>query len=214
VQGKQSLRTLIYALTTEIPTNYSAHRSIVVNHLTDDCEDNKNLGVACIYLNHKEANDQTPSKLLAALWRQLVHGRDVGSIAKMLYQQHREKGTVPSLEKLLDLFSSCLKEFSKVFIIVDAMDEYPEFQREILLKQLAAMGSNVNLMITSRPNISAGPELPNVETLEIVPMPEDIQKFVNAQIDSSPRLSKHVQTQPKLREDIHSKISSESVDGM
>ncbi|KAJ7887446.1 hypothetical protein B0H13DRAFT_1550065, partial [Mycena leptocephala] len=116
--------------------------SIVVNHLSDECEDNKNLGVACIYLNHK-ANDQTPSKLLAALWRQLVHGRDVGSIAKKLYQQHQEKGTVPSLEKLLGLLSSCLKEFSKVFIIVDAMDEYPEFQRHILLRCLAAISSNV-----------------------------------------------------------------------
>ncbi|KAJ6592423.1 ankyrin repeat-containing domain protein [Mycena capillaripes] len=187
--------------------------SMVVNHLGIQFT-GKNTGVACIYLNHKEVNNQTPSRLLAGLWRQLVYDRDIGPIAENLYKQHQKKGTVPSLEEVVNMLSSSLKEFSQVFIIVDAMDEYPEFQRKILLKQLAAMGSNVNLMITSRPNISASPELPNVETLEIAPLPEDIQKFVNAQIDSSPRLSKHVQRQPKLRQDIHSKISSKSVDGM
>jgi hypothetical protein len=194
-------------------TNYDNPRSMVVGHLGTQFT-GKNIGVACIYLNHKEADNQTPSRLLAGLWRQLVLDRDIGSIAENLYKQHQEKCTTPSLEEVVTVLSSSLKEFSQVFIIVDAIDEYPEFRREILLKQLAAMGSNMTLMITSRPNISAGPELPDVETLEIAPTPEDIQNFVNAQIDSSPRLSKHVQRQPKLREDIHSKISSKSVDGM
>jgi hypothetical protein len=201
-----------------IPANYSESRSIVVKHLSDECEDNKNLGVACIYLNHKEADDQTPSKLLAALWRQLVHGRDVGSMAKKLYQQHREKGTVPSLEKLLDLLSSCLKEFSKVFIIVDAMDEYPneypEFKREILLQHLAEMGGNVNLLITSRPNISPEPSsFPNLERLDIQAAPEDIRGYIDAQIKLSPHLRRHIQKQPMLQEEIHAKITG-TVDGM
>ncbi|KAF8206616.1 ankyrin repeat-containing domain protein [Mycena galopus ATCC 62051] len=187
--------------------------SIIVNHLSDDCEDNQNLGVACIYLNHKEANDQTPSKLLAALWRQLVHGRDVGSIAKKLYQQHREKGTVPSLEKLLDMLSSCLKEFSKVFVIVDAVDEYPEFQRHVLFQHLAAISSNVNFVITSRPHISLESfSFPDLETLDIQATPEDIREYINAQIYSS-RLSQHVKDLPTLQEEIHSKIIG-AVDGM
>ncbi|KAJ7202001.1 hypothetical protein B0H12DRAFT_1063368 [Mycena haematopus] len=191
--------------------------SIVVNHLSNECENNKYLGLACIYLNHKEVNDQTASKLLAALWRQLVYGRDVGSIAKNLYAKHQEKGTAPSLEEIINMLSSILPEFSKVYLVVDAIDEYPEAQRLILLKYLEGqMGLhlNVNLMITSRPHVSTSPSLLNVETLEIGAMPEDIQKFVDAQINSSPRLSKHVQRQPKLQEDIHSKINSESVDGM
>jgi hypothetical protein len=184
-----------------------------VNHLSDDCEDNKNLGVACIYLNHKEANDQTPSKLLAALWRQLVHGRDLGSIAKKLYQQHRERGTVPSLEKLLDLLSSCLKDFSKVFIIIDAMDEYPEFQQEIILQNLAAMGNNVNLLITSRPLISLEPfSLSDLNTLDIQATPDDLREYINAQICSS-RLSQHVERLPELQEEIHAKIVG-AADGM
>ncbi|KAF7345781.1 ANK-REP-REGION domain-containing protein [Mycena venus] len=191
--------------------------SMVVDHLSAAFRNNKDIGVACIYLNHKEADQQTPPKLLAGLWRQLVLDQDIGSIAGGLYKQHREKGTVPSLEEVVNLLSSSLKEFSQVFIIVDAIDEYPEFQREILLQKLAEqmhLCLSVNLMVTSRPHVPPGHTLPNVETLDIGAIPEDIEKFVDAQIDSSSRLSRHVQRQPKLREDIHSKISSKSVDGM
>ncbi|KAJ7440551.1 ankyrin repeat domain-containing protein, partial [Mycena galericulata] len=162
--------------------------SMVVGHLGTQFT-GKNIGVACIYLNHKEVENQIPSRLLAGLWRQLVLHRDIGSIAENLYKQHREKGTAPSLEEVVNVLSSCLKEFSQVFIIVDAIDECPEFQREILLKQLEAIGSNVNLMITSRPNISPEPSsFPNLEILDIQAAPEDIQKYINTQIKLSPRL--------------------------
>ncbi|KAJ7021832.1 hypothetical protein C8F04DRAFT_1012929, partial [Mycena alexandri] len=188
--------------------------SMVVNHLGTQLQ-RKNTGVACIYLNHKEVDDQTPSRLLAGLWRQLVLDRDIGSIAEKLYQKHQEKGTAPSLEEVDNVLSSSFKMFSQVFIIVDAMDEYPEFQREILLQQLAAMGSNVNLMITSRPNISLEPSsFCNLERLDIHAMEDDLRKYVDAQIVSSPRLRMHVMKQPGLREDIHSKINTQTVDGM
>jgi hypothetical protein len=187
---------------------------MVVDHLIAASRDNKDIGVACIYLNHKEVDLQTPSRLLAGLWRQLVHDRDIGSIAENLYNQHREKCTAPSLEEVVNVLSSSIKEFSQVFIMVDAMDEYPEVHREILLQQLASMGSNVNLMITSRPNISPeSSSLPNLETLDVRAATEDIRQYINAQIKMSPRLSKHIQKKPGLREEILTKII-DTVDGM
>jgi hypothetical protein len=194
-----------------------------VDHLTTGSE-NKNVGVACLYLNHKEADTQTPERLLSSLWRQLVLGRDVGPLATQLYQQHREKGTTPSLDDICDILNSSLIHYPKVYIIVDAIDEYPELQRLILLRRLVTRGLRANLMITSRPNITPEAFLPNIETpeaflpdletLEIRASAEDLQKYVNARIDSSPRLWKHVQSQTGLREDIHAKISNSTVDGM
>ena len=132
-------------------TNYDNPRSMVVEHLDAAFTNNEDIGVACIYLNHKEADNQSPSRLLAALWRQLVLDRKIGSTAEDLYKQHQEKGTSPSLEEVVTVLRSSITELSKVFIIIDAMDEYPEVHRKILLDQIAAMGSNMNLMITSRP---------------------------------------------------------------
>jgi Cdc6-like AAA superfamily ATPase len=132
-----------------VPANYELSRSVVVDHLTSQSKD-KNFGVACIYLNHKEANNQTPSKLLAALWRQLVYGRDVDSITKNIYVQHEEKATAPSMKEVLEVLSSSLAQFSKVLVVVDTIDEYPDDQRWILLKRFTELqGPKVNLMVTS-----------------------------------------------------------------
>jgi hypothetical protein len=195
-----------------VATNHGNPRSMIVDHLSAEYQNNRDIGVACIYLNYKEAHNQTPAKLLAGLWRQLVLDRDISSIAKNLYTQHQEKGTAPSLEEVVNVLRSSITELSKVFIIIDGMDEYPEFQREILLQNLAAMSTNLNLMITSRPNVSPF-SFPNLETLDIQAAPEDIRCYIDAKIKLSPRLSKHVQQQPELREEIYAKILG-VVDGM
>jgi hypothetical protein len=185
---------------------------MVVDHLSAASQDD-DVGVACVYLSHKEAEQQTPARLISGLWRQLVLGRDVGSVASKLYQQHREKGTTPSLDEAFDILRFAVAQHSKVYIIVDAIDEYPEAQRRILLQYLAMMGSTVGVMITSRPHITADVSLPNLGALEIRATEEDIRRYVDAQIEISPRLSKHVQIRPELRKDIHSKIT-DTVDGM
>ncbi|KAJ7144588.1 hypothetical protein C8R44DRAFT_582826, partial [Mycena epipterygia] len=45
--------------------------SIIVDHLRT-AQDCPNIGVAAIYLNHKESDTHSPSSLLTSLWRQLV----------------------------------------------------------------------------------------------------------------------------------------------
>ncbi|KAJ7773597.1 hypothetical protein DFH07DRAFT_683672, partial [Mycena maculata] len=48
-----------------------AHCLIIEYHLEAECW-NKNIGLACIYLNHKETKIQTLPNLFSSLWRQLV----------------------------------------------------------------------------------------------------------------------------------------------
>ncbi|KAJ7336936.1 ankyrin repeat-containing domain protein [Mycena albidolilacea] len=190
-----------------------AGKTVLASMVVDYLSQHKNIGVACIYLNHKEADNHTPSKLLSGLWRQLVFDRDIGPLAKKLYHRHHEKRTAPSLAEIVDLVLSTFDEFSKVYIIVDAIDEYPDGQQWILLQRLAAMGPTVNLMITSRPNITPYASLPNLKAVDIHATEEDLRTYVDAEIQSSRRLSRHVQTRPELQDEIHSKISC-IADGM
>jgi hypothetical protein len=192
--------------------DYFAPRSMVVDYLRTKYK-SKNIGVACIYLNHKEADNQMPWKLMAGLWRQLVLDKDIGSLAMDLYKQHHDMGTAPSLEEVIDVLHRSFAVFSTVYIIVDAIDEYPESQRWILLQHLARMGPIVNLMITSRPHITPDPSLPNLDALEICANGDDVRKYVDGQIWRSPRLLKLVQARPELRGEIHSKVT-DKVDGM
>jgi hypothetical protein len=171
------------------------------------------VGVAAAYLNHKESELQSPANILAGLWWQLVSDRLVSPSAQKLYQKHQKQRTRPSLEEVRDIFRTTVSEYSKVFIIVDALDEYPESHRSILLDTLAAMGGAVSLMLTSRPNISPESFFPTASVLEIRAKEEDIRRYIDAHIRASSRLSKHVQARPELRGEIESKIIG-NVEGM
>jgi hypothetical protein len=139
--------------------------------------------------------------------------RDLGPLAKQLYYQHQEKGTSPSDNEVFNVLRAAIGDYSKVYIIVDAIDEYPEAQRQILLEYLVMMGSTVNLMVTSRPHIRPDGSLPNIEALQICANEDDIRRYVEGQIQKSSWLSGHVQTRADLREEILSTITS-TVDGM
>ncbi|KAJ7500122.1 hypothetical protein FB451DRAFT_1430993, partial [Mycena latifolia] len=175
--------------------------SMTVEHLMAK-SNAQNTGVAWIYLNHKETEAQTPSNLLASIWRQLVVHKSIGSFALELYHQHSEKGTRPSEHEIQQLLRCTLTEYSKVYVIVDALDEYPDEQRHILCKHLVAMGPTVNLMLTSRPHIYLGDE-----AVDIYAQDDDVWRYVDEQIKISPQLSNHVKAEPGIRQSILS-ISS------
>ncbi|KAJ7156377.1 ankyrin repeat-containing domain protein [Mycena filopes] len=182
--------------------------SMVVDHLSQG----PTARTACIYLNHKETKVQTPANLLASIWRQLViGGRDISAV-RTLYGKHLEKKTRPSLAEIENTVHNEIG-MSKVYIVVDAVDEYPEELRQILLPALAAMGPTCNLMMTSRPHITSSSAFQNIKFLEIHADMDDIQAYVNMEINKSPHLSKFVQKQPTLMGEIHARISGK-VDGM
>ncbi|KAJ7266745.1 ankyrin repeat domain-containing protein [Mycena rebaudengoi] len=187
--------------------------STIVDYLRDKYP--SKVGIACAYLNHKEKVLQSPENILAGLWRQLIFGRPVlsGSPAHTLYHKHHEKGTRPSVDEVHTLLSSEVAGYSKVYFVIDALDEYPEHQRHILLKHLAELMPKVNLLLTSRPHITPEMFFPNTSALEIRATEEDICRYLDAQIQNSFRLSKHVQSRPELRQEIENQIIR-NVDGM
>ncbi|KAJ7291420.1 ankyrin repeat domain-containing protein [Mycena rebaudengoi] len=185
--------------------------SIVVDYLRSHLQ-NDGVAVAAAYLNHKESEEQSPSNILAGLWWQLVSERPISAAVQKLYQKHQKQRTGPSLDEVCEIVRSTIAEWPKVFIVVDALDEYPEAYRRILLDTLAAIGP-VSLLLTSRPNIAPESFFPTAPVLEIRAREEDIHRYIDAHIQTSARLSKHVQARPELRAEIESKIIG-SVDGM
>ena len=166
------------------------NRSLVIHHLESQ---NSNIGLAWIYLNHKETETQTPVNLLASFLKQLTFGlKSVPSTVQELYQYHHGRQTRPNSDELIKAFPSVIAGYSKVYMMIDAFDEYPEDQRHVLLKYLATIANTVNLLITSRPHVNLGSFLSKVQTLDIKAIDNDIRLLVDSQISKSPRLSKHV----------------------
>ncbi|KAJ7278156.1 hypothetical protein C8J57DRAFT_1576421 [Mycena rebaudengoi] len=188
--------------------------SAVVDYLREKSM-RPNVGVACVYLNHKETDVQSPENILAGLWQQLIFGRPIlpGSPAHTLYQKHLERGTQPSVDEMHAILSSAVGDYSEVYFVIDALDEYPEAKRHVVLKHLAALKPNINFLFTSRPHITPEMFFPNTPALEIRATEEDICRYLDAQIQNSFRLSKHVQSHPELCQEIEDQIIG-NVDGM
>ncbi|KAJ7469684.1 hypothetical protein FB451DRAFT_1136338 [Mycena latifolia] len=182
--------------------------SVVVNHLRSQFPTG-DPGIACIYLNHKETEVQTPLNLLASVWKQLVVDTSISPAVHQLYSHHRSRDIRPSLAEVFGILQSTVGQHSKVYIIVDALDECPEDQQTILLEHLSMLrGANTRLMFTSRPHVTLEEFFPSLLGLEIHATEDDLRKYVDRQILKSSRLTKHVRTRPDLHEEIKLKITS------
>lgn len=157
--------------------------------------------------NHKETDSQTPQNLLGALLRQLLLGKSIPDAVRTTCEHHRAKETKPTVDDLCTMLNSTIVQYCKVHFVIDALDEYPEDSRNLLLQALTRLGPTSNLMITSRPNISVKSFFPDLQTLDIFATEEDISHYITQQIASS-SLSKRIEGRPELHEEIQAKISS------
>ncbi|KAJ7205719.1 ankyrin repeat-containing domain protein [Mycena pura] len=186
--------------------------AIVVDYLRRNL-DSENIRIAVVYLNHKETEAQSPSNVLAAIWQQLILEKPLSHTIEQLYAKHHEQRTRPSLDDTYAALCSTASQLSRVFIAVDALDEYPEEQRHTLLQHLSTLGPCVSLMVISRPHINIKHTISNFETIEIRAAKDDIQKYLDGQIEKSQRLSRHVRSAPDVRQALESRIV-EGSDGM
>ncbi|KAJ7658211.1 ankyrin repeat-containing domain protein [Mycena polygramma] len=178
--------------------------SLVIHHLADRAADAR---VAWVYLNHKETEIQTPANVLGVFLKQLALKLNfVPAGLESLYKHHTVQQTTPKCEEIINVFPSVITKYRKMTLVIDALDEYPEVQRHILIEFLATLGSNVNLMITSRPHINLDSCFPEIQVLNIEAADSDVYQYVHTQILKSARLSKHVKAQPTLHTEILDKV--------
>ena len=166
--------------------------SLVVNHLETHCQD-KGTAVTYLYCNYKEQASQTTANLVAELLKHLVHQQshlpqDVCS----LYSRYHADNTRPKLEEVSSALHQEVQRYSRVFIVIDALDECPERNNtrwEFLGEVLKLPEDRVRLFCTSRHITSIENEFETATRLEIKATDEDVKRYVVGRIDSevSPR---------------------------
>jgi Cdc6-like AAA superfamily ATPase len=189
--------------------------SIVVDHLTSTFRSNRKTGIAYIYCDYKRRDEQTVESLLGSLLRQLTECQPSlpGSV-KDLYDRHTIKRTRPSLDDISKTIQVVTASYSRVYIIVDALDECQESGgcRSRLLSEIFALQNkyNINIFTTSRfiPDIIT--EFSQSMSIEIRASNGDVQRYVEDNIRELPKV---IWQNDQLRREIKIKIS-EAVDGM
>jgi NACHT domain len=189
--------------------------SLVVNYLYKRYESHKDIGIAYLYCNFNRRKEQTPDHLLASILKQLLEGlQPMPDSAKQLYELHNRHRTRPTLEEVSNVLHSISKEFTRMFIIIDALDECQDHDggRRRFLSEIFNLQSHSgsNIFSTSRYIPDIVKEFERATTLEIRANDKDVEKYLKERMW---RLSACVSKNPDLKNTITEGII-EAVDGM
>lgn len=189
--------------------------SHVVDHMEAKFQNEASTAIAYLYCNFRRQHEQKPSNLLESILKQLVQKQStVPESVRSLYSRHKIKRTRPLVEEISKVLHSVVSNYSRCFIIVDALDECQisdggrkQFLSEIFDLQIQ---TGINLFTTSR-------FIPDIEkhfegsiSLEIRASDEDVGKYVDGHMA---RLPLFVSRSPDLQDKIKTEIIM-AVDGM
>ncbi|KAH7121183.1 hypothetical protein B0J11DRAFT_59184 [Dendryphion nanum] len=185
--------------------------STVVNDLTARFQGDSNVCVAYFYYDFRRQEEQTAEDLLASLLRQLCQGKpSLPDSMRALHNQHEEKRTRPRLDEISRVLHTVANTYSRVFIIIDALDECQE--SNCCLTRIFDLQAKcrLNLFATSR-------DVPNITkyfvghiSLKISARNEDVKKYITSCMSRLPSfVIDHLELQTKIKTSI-----SKSVRGM
>ena len=192
--------------------------SIIIDHLCNRFQNDGNVGIAYLYCNFRRQQEQKPADLFASLLKQLVQKQpSVPESIKGLYMCHKDRRTRPSSDEILKVLPSVIRDYSRTFIIIDALDECQVSNgvRRILLSKIFNLQAKtaVSLFATSR-------FIPEIEkefergkrglSLEIRASDEDVQRYLDGHMFQLPSF---VSNNLHLKEEIKTAIVN-AVDGM
>jgi hypothetical protein len=186
-------------------------RSIVIDNLRERLKDDIGVGIACIYCNYKEKDAQTLINLVAGLWAQLV--RNSGSLpteVRDLYSTHVRQNSSPTLDEVSEILQCEIARYSKIFVVIDALDEYPEGDRSTLLKKLRELRPTINLMVTSRYLDAIANDFEGSPQLEISANVEDVRVYIVGRISGEKRLSRFVGKDAALGENTMNTVAGKA----
>ncbi|KAF2453530.1 hypothetical protein BDY21DRAFT_424471, partial [Lineolata rhizophorae] len=186
--------------------------AIAVDQLLKSVQ-NSSVGVAYVYCNYKAQEEQDASSLLAAILKQLVQAQpSTSEPVERLHKKYSTQGTKPSLDEVFGALRDVLTHYSAVHIVIDALDECRDNDRDQFLAKLRDLqaGRDLRLMVTSRFITEIEDGFREALRLEVRASNEDVKRFVAGQICRLPRC---IRRDPALQDMVQEKVA-EAADGM
>ncbi|KAI5847264.1 hypothetical protein DFP73DRAFT_456106, partial [Morchella snyderi] len=184
--------------------------SAVIDHVeNEDLFPTTENGVAHIYFDYKDQEQQNADDVLSSLVKQLAYQLPLPlKELEELYEKKESKDRRPTTEELFAILLIIFTSFNRVFLIFDALDESDQLKEILPLIKRMSM-NKVNVLVTSRPYPEDIQALLRHSTIkvEILAKEEDIITYIEEKIDENPRAKRLVEL-GNCRE----KIVSELVD--
>ena len=187
------------------------NRSIIIEHLGKVLKLDSN-AIAYVYCVYSQPQ-QTAANLMVSLLKQVVQQEStIDAEVKGIYDTYKALPSHPSLEEYVRVLKGQICHFSRVFILVDALDECSETgqTREKFVRHLQSLLPHIRLLVTSRQIPSIEATFANVPRMEIRALDEDVRIAVNARIDEEPLLKSYIEEDPVMSTTITDTIISKT----
>lgn len=161
--------------------------SMVVEELASRFSKDENVGLAYVYCNFRRQDEQKAEDLLSSLLKQLTQERpSLPDSVQSLHAKHKDRRRRLLFDEISKTLQAVAAMYSRVFIIVDALDEYQSSDgcRERFLSNIFSLQNNVqaNIFATSRPIPEISAKFHESISLEICATDEDVQTYLASQI--------------------------------
>lgn len=181
--------------------------SIVVNNLQES-DTNKDVAVCYFYCNFQRQDEQRLENIVLGFLKQLAQiTTPMPTCLKDLFYRCKAKGGRPSLEESINTLYSVARTFSRIFVVVDALDECQTTEgcQRQLISQLIELKTLIgaNILATSRPVPHILGRFKEFVLLEVLASPGDIRKYVVGNMQDLPGF---VSRNPNLINEITDKI--------
>lgn len=127
-------------------------RSLVIDRLREHFSE-QDVAISHLYFNYRDQVDQTPEKSIASLLKQLAIAHHTLSKPLLdLYRRFNSQERRPQLQDLEQAFLLACRNFSRVFVVVDALDECDLKYRKGFLRSLSNLqkDQSLSIFVTSR----------------------------------------------------------------
>ncbi|KAI7969608.1 hypothetical protein EIK77_001135 [Talaromyces pinophilus] len=189
--------------------------SIVIRYLHDKFGNDPTVGIAYLYCNFRQQHEQKSADLVVSLLKQLAQEQpSIPEAVRNLYNLHKAKQTRPSPDEIRNILHHIAVTYSRVFIIVDALDECQlSYEgREVFLREIFHLQAKagINIFATSRYIQDIEAKFDQSIRLEIRASDTDVERYLDQKLQDFPSW---ILKDSSLQTEIKSKIAR-AVDGM
>lgn len=184
----------------------------MIDHLNEERIAN-NYGVAHVYFEYQEQNQQTILAVMTSIVKQLLSQippsrfpQDVQAVYQCQKSQH------PTVDDILPMLVSMPYRFSRVFVVCDALDEMDQHtQRKHLLPLFHRMkDAGIALFLTTRPHPADIQEsFWDASVVELIPESNDVRRYVEERLSEDTRFKRVIES---ATDDIYNEIVATIVD--
>ena len=184
--------------------------AIVVDDVYSRFQCDTSVGIAYLYCDYRRQHEQNIEDLLSNLLKQLTQKQaSIPDGVQALYEKYRNQPERPTSNEILSVLHSVSILYSRVFLIIDALDECQVTNgcRTRLLSGIFELqaGGRANLLSTSRYDSEIQERFKESISLEIRTKDGDMQSYLASHME---RLPSFVSSNPELQSKVMATIST------